>query len=210
MKKIVLFICALLSTVAVNAQGHFGVMGGANLSTSSAKDADCRVGGFVGGLYDVQLTRNFYLQPRLVFSYQENQRKAVNTSVTPNSDLGNEFVSQWGLTLPVLASFRFNLSDNTSLRLNAGPYLQYALFGKERTVSHYYSQEGSMPVATLSQKKSWHHDFGDKLTYGTQVGVQFEYMKFFVTADYKHSFRRSILNMDGFENTIQLGLGYRF
>lgn len=210
MKKIVLILNALLFTVAMNAQSGFGLMGGVNLSTSSAKDVDCRVGGYVGGMYDIQITNSFYLQPRLVLSYQENQREAVNTAVTPNIKLGNELKSQWSLTLPVLASFQFNLSNNTNLRLNAGPYLQYALFGKERGAYYYYSQDGIKTVASLGKKESWHYDFGDKITYGAQLGLQFNYKKYFVTADYKHSFHRCILNMDGFENTIQIGVGYKF
>ena len=185
MKKIVMTLCAFLLALSVNAQKGFGLMGGVNVSTSSADYMDWRVGGFIGGLYNIQLKNNFYLQPRLVLSYQENQR-------TP------EFYSQWNVSIPVLASYRMKMSECTALRLNAGPYVQYAVFGREKP----FLNDGALGW--------WHMDFSDKITYGGQVDVQFEYKKFFATLDYKHSFRRSKLNMDGYENTIRLGVGYKF
>ena len=171
--------------LSVNAQERFGLMGGVNVSTSSADYMDQRVGGYIGGLYDIHLKNNFYLQPRLILSYQENQRLP-------------EFYSQWNVSIPVLASYRMKMSESTALRLNVGPYIQYAVFGREKP----FLNDGALGW--------WHLDFSDKITYGGQVGVQLEYKKFFTTLDYKHSFRRCQLNMDGYENTIQLGIGYRF
>lgn len=185
MKKIVMTLCAFLLALSVNAQKGFGLMGGVNVSTSSADYMDWRVGGFIGGLYDIQLKNNFYLQPRLILSYQENQR-------TP------EFYSQWNACLPVLVSLRIKMSESTALRLNVGPYVQYAVFGREK------------PFLNNAALRWWHMDFSDKITYGGQAGVQFEHKKFLATLDYKHSFHRCQLNMDGYENTIQLGVGYKF
>jgi hypothetical protein len=46
-------------------------------------------------------------------------------------------------------------------------------------------------------------------TEGAQLGVQLDFRKLFFTLDYRHSFIRSQLNCNGFENTLQLGIGYR-
>ena len=91
------------------------------------------------------------------------------------------------------------LNNQTALRLNAGPYIQYAVFGREKP---YQPSDSSL--------RWWHYDFGDKITYGGQVGLQVEYKKFFTTIDFKHSLRRNQLNINGFENTIQVGIGYKF
>ena len=72
MKKILATIVILLGATTVNGQSGLGLMGGVNTSTSTADDVKWRVGGFIGGLYDIQFNDWFYLQPRLVFSYQEN------------------------------------------------------------------------------------------------------------------------------------------
>ena len=212
-----MMVSLMLLTLTVNAQSGFGLMGGVNSSTSSANDVGWRTGGFIGGLYDIQLNNWFYLQPRLVLSYQENQREVKNTLSTPSKSLGNEFYSQWNVTIPLLASFRMSLSDKSALRLNVGPYIQYAIFGREKNVYYYnagqtiqsYGETSQVP-AGVSDLKWWHYDFGDKITYGGQVGLQFEHKKFFGTLDYKHSFHRNQLNMNGFENTLQLGIGYKF
>ena len=186
MKKIVLLMFAMLIALSVKAQNKFGLMGGINASTSSADHVDWRIGGFVGGIYDIPLTESIYLQPRLVLSYQENER-------TP------EFHSQWNASVPVLASYKMRLNNHTALRLNAGPYIQYAVFGREKPYKPFDSS-----------LRWWHYDFGDKITYGGQVGLQVEHKKFFTTIDFKHSFRRNQLNINGFENTIQVGIGYIF
>ena len=61
----------------------------------------------------------------------------------------------------------------------------------------------------ISAKRSWDYSSDDKFTMGAQLGVQLDYRKLFFTLDYRHSFIRSQFNCNGFENTLQLGIGYR-
>ena len=58
MKKIVLLMFAILIAFSVKAQNSFGLLGGINASTSSADHVDWRIGGFVGGIYDIPLTNS--------------------------------------------------------------------------------------------------------------------------------------------------------
>lgn len=212
MKKLILIVCAVMSAMAMNAQNKFGVMGGANLSAPSTENAQWRLGGFIGGMYDIRMNNWFYLQPRLTFSYQENQRDWKN-SLTENGFGNKEFYSQWALSLPILASFQLMKCENKSLRLNVGPYFQYALGGKEIKPSYAYVLPGTPDTGIphgMSPKRSWDYSSDDKFTMGAQIGAQFDYKKMFFTFDYKHSFIRSQLNCNGFENTFQFGVGYKF
>lgn len=212
MKKLILIVCAVMSAMAMNAQNKFGVMGGANLSAPSTENAQWRLGGFIGGMYDICMNNWFYLQPRLTFSYQENQRDWKN-SLTENGFGNKEFYSQWALSLPILASFQVMKCENKSLRLNVGPYFQYALGGKEIKPSYAYVLPGTPDTGIphgMSPKRSWDYSSDDKFTMGAQIGAQFDYKKMFFTFDYKHSFIRSQLNCNGFENTFQFGVGYKF
>ena len=212
MKKLILIVCAVMNAMAMNAQNKFGVMGGANLSATSTENAQWRLGGFIGGMYDICMNNWFYLQPRLTFSYQENQRDWKN-SLTENGFGNKEFYSQWALSLPILASFQLMKCENKSLRLNVGPYFQYALGGKEIKPSYAYVLPGTPDTGIphgMSPKRSWDYSSDDKFTMGAQIGAQFDYKKMFFTFDYKHSFIRSQLNCNGFENTFQLGVGYKF
>lgn len=212
MKKLILIVCAVMNAMAMNAQNKFGVMGGANLSAPSTENAQWRLGGFIGGMYDIRMNNWFYLQPRLTFSYQENQRDWKN-SLTENGFGNKEFYSQWALSLPILASFQVMKCENKSLRLNVGPYFQYALGGKEIKPSYAYVLPGTPDTGIphgMSPKRSWDYSSDDKFTMGAQIGAQFDYKKMFFTFDYKHSFIRSQLNCNGFENTFQFGVGYKF
>ena len=137
------------------------------------------------------------------FSYQENQRDWKN-SLTENGFGNKEFYSQWALSLPILASFQVMKCENKSLRLNVGPYFQYALGGKEIKPSYAYVLPGTPDTGIphgMSPKRSWDYSSDDKFTMGAQIGAQFDYKKMFFTFDYKHSFIRSQLNCNGFENT---------
>ncbi len=185
MKKYFLMIVVALMAMNVSAQNGFGLMAGVNSSTSSTKDVGWSTGGFVGALYDIQLSGNLFLQPRLVLSYQENESKDKTW-----------WYSQWAATLPVLASWHIGLSDKMGLNLNAGPYLRYAAFGRDRY------QGGALGW--------WHGSMGERLHVGVQAGAQVTFGKCFATFDFKHALKRSFLNVGGFENTVQVGVGYKF
>lgn len=184
-------------SISAEAQNHFEIVGGANLSTSSANDFSWRAGGYIGGIYDVKLCGSWYIQPQLLLSYEENKTK---------SDAKTElFYSQYAVSLPVLASYNINLSSSLSMRINAGPYIQYTMFGRE---NQYYSDASGKN--TYTQKGWWHLDFGDRFTYGLKGCVAFEHNKGIVSFDYKYSFRKSYLNYDGHESCLSLGIGYKF
>ncbi|MBQ6379446.1 MAG: outer membrane beta-barrel protein [Prevotella sp.] len=127
--------------------------------------------------------------------------------LTSTTNGSKEFYSQWNISLPILASFRVMKVDDMGLRLNVGPYFQYALGGKER--KPYYSYGSGTPTG-IDSKRSWDYSSDDKFTMGAQIGAQLDYKKMFFTLDYMHSFIRSQLNCNGFENTFQFGIGYKF
>lgn len=196
--KAILFVALLMLCTATSyAQSKWGVFGQANLSGSTADGVGTRVGGSLGVMYDRKLFGNLYLQPRLVASYQENETKK---GVKPN-----QFFSQWALTLPVLASYKIDLGSDNSLRLNAGPYLQYATFGRDRVYAQHTGETQGHPALGW-----WHLDFGKHFTYGVQGGVSFTHKKWVGMIDYKYSLRKSVLNMNGHESTFSLGVGYMF
>ena len=190
-----LIITCLVSTV-LYAQKHISVYGGINMSSTSTKDFKYNIGWQIGELYDIKISDRFYVQPRLSMYYTANETKENINERT--------FISQYGLSLPILASFRMPVTTNSCLRINAGPYIQYAIFGKRDG----YYKEGA---ATINSGSLWWHlKFKDKLNSGAQLGVQYEYKNLIGMFDVKHAFRRSNLNYNGFENTFQLSLGYKF
>ena len=190
MKRQMMTIALIGITMVAMAQQKLGVFGSVNASTTSAEQSKWGVGGNLGLAYNFDFSEHWGLQPRLVLGYQESRLKSV---------VPTDFYSQWNVAIPVLASYRFNLSNNLRLRLNAGLYVQWAAFGREKQL-----------YTTGTGLGWWHADFGERTTYGLQFGPMLEFGKWFVTADYKHSFKDSKLNFGGKERTLQLGIGYSF
>ncbi len=191
MKKYLFELVVVLFTLNATAQEEFGVFGSLDMSTSSASQVGTNFGGNIGGLYNLRLTETWWVQPRLILGYQENEAK--------NDSQSEFFASQWSVSLPVLMSCKVSFTSNLAFRVNAGPYLQYAAFGRDKR-----------PTESGYALGWWHLNFGNHFTYGFQTGIGIEYGPWISLIDFKHSMRRSTLNMGGFENTLMLGIGYQF
>ena len=150
-----------------------------------------KIGGNVGAYFDTKLVGGWHFQPRLQFGYEEAEyKKSAKTDA---------FFSQWNVTLPVLLSYRFALSPSTALRVNIGPYGQYALFGRER-----------QQFTDGSRLGWWHGSFSRRFNYGLQIGAAFECNPHLqLLLDGRLSFKRSMLQMDGKQRALIVGLGYR-
>jgi hypothetical protein len=72
-KLLIISILALSAALSASAQNRFGIMGGVNMSDTSTEGFSWRTGDYLGGLYDIQLTPSWYIQPQLIFSYEENK-----------------------------------------------------------------------------------------------------------------------------------------
>lgn len=92
---------------------HFGIKGGvnfANLEIEDVADGDHRTGFHVGGLAHIHVSRNFAIQPELVFSLQGREQTIGGTDYRTNLSYIN---------LPVLLQYM----AGTGFRLQTGPQL---------------------------------------------------------------------------------------
>jgi hypothetical protein len=116
MKKLCLFAAILLAANAMYAQvgtTHFGIKGGINLANLEIKDqpdGDHRTGFHVGGLAHIHVSRNFAIQPELVFSLQGREQTSGGIEYRTNLSYIN---------LPVLLQYM----AGTGFRLQTGPQL---------------------------------------------------------------------------------------
>ncbi len=176
-----------LTTTTSFAQNRWGILGGINLSTSLGKDYGWRPGGYVGALYDIHLSDAWYIQPQLLYSYEE-----YNSSYSWHHPKEKILYTQHALTLPVLASLKLKLGGDFALRINAGPYVQYAMFGCDGKYGEWY-----------------HASFGDRFTYGLKGGFALEHKHWLFSLDSKYSFRK-FYTYDGHGMTLSAGIGYKF
>ena len=99
---------------------------------------------------------SWYVQPQLLFTYEEFRSK---TRLGTDSFLVNSIWSFLSLLLIMLL-----LNNKWNLRINAGPYLSYAMFGRDKSIDYAY---GNGMHSSLGW---WHQDFPDHFTYGGRAG----------------------------------------
>lgn len=195
MKLKQILLCMLLACLFTSsfAQNRWGIVGGGLFSKSATKDARFSLGGYAGGTYDIKIHGSWYIQPQLLFTYEEFRTK---------TDLGTDsFFSKFNLELPVLASYHIALNNKWSLRINAGPYLSYAMFGRDKSIDYSYGKEMHSSLGW------WHQDFWDHFTYGVKAGISIESGHLIYTIDGKYSFRKKPF---GQGVGLSAGVGYKF
>ncbi|MBC3540437.1 porin family protein [Rufibacter sediminis] len=136
MKKIVLFLAAVISFGVAQAQTRFGIKAGANYSNISGKelaneDIYENKLGFVGGLtanFDLSGDGFLSLQPELLFSqrgyqYKDEEYTINNTTYKSKGDMNYNY-----LDLPVLLKINAG-----GLFFEGGPQVSYLLGIKDKT-----------------------------------------------------------------------------
>ena len=107
----------------------YGVRAGLNISNIGGKygpaqdlDLNSRVGFQFGGVVDLPITNGFYVQPGLLF-----------TTRGAKEEIGGykEKLRPMYLQIPVLGSFRADVSQSGNVQVNVGPHFAFGLGGKE-------------------------------------------------------------------------------
>ena len=125
-----ILLCMLLACfiLPASAQNSWGIVGGGLFSKSLSRDARFSLGGYAGGMYDVHVKNSWYVQPQLLFTYEECRSK---------TRLGTDsFFSKFNLELPILASYNVAVNNKVNVRINAGPYLSDAMFGSDKSIDY--------------------------------------------------------------------------
>lgn len=105
-----------------NLAGEFG------RSTDEKLNLDPRIGFHVGTMFDIPITNGFYIQPEILFTtrgakgnywYEDGSTTVENT----------ETCRAMYIQIPLLASFRADLTSSVNLQLHAGPYFSFGVGG---------------------------------------------------------------------------------
>ena len=143
-KSVALAVClfvSLFSTFICHAEGRWNVYAGGSVSHLCEKawyGNDKLIygwggGAFIGGGYEFRFTPHWSLSPQLDFAYYDNGAYLDNKELSfyGNHVDWHDFLT---LNIPVIANFRFSLTQTIGLRFGAGPYLQEALYGRRYKV----------------------------------------------------------------------------
>ena len=184
MKKLIL-LAALATGLMFTAKAQengFGVRAGLNLSNvrgdfKDAFDAEVKMkAGFnIGVIYDYGFSESFYIQPGLYYTL-----KGVKAEDKEDSELKMTYNLSY-LEIPILASYRIAISDNTKWHINAGPYFAYGIGGKVK-----YEYDGDSEKYDAFGKSDEDKEKGDlkRFDFGLSFGTGVSFDKFYVGLKY--------------------------
>lgn len=178
MKRIFLAAIAavLMSAITCEAQNRWNVYAGGSLAHvceepfSNGSDNSYGWGGgaFFGGGYEINFNSHWSLTPQIEFTYIDNGARL--SSKGEYGFMRNAmWMRYWAINIPVLATFRFPVSDTVKLRFGVGPYLQEAL-------------SGTRYAGYTTEKEDMHGTFADRFNVGimgeaaVETGNHFSYM----------------------------------
>ncbi|OFY68007.1 MAG: hypothetical protein A2V64_06775 [Bacteroidetes bacterium RBG_13_43_22] len=137
-KLLTLSAILILTTVALQAQVGFGLLGGVNFQNINGKDGNgdklenvLTVGFHAGANVNIPLAPEFYFQPGLLFSV----KGAKNNFFEPSEEVSGDYATTTKLSyieLPLNLLYRAQLGEGYIL-LGFGPYVAYGVGGKENS-----------------------------------------------------------------------------
>ncbi len=207
-KKVVLLFVVMLFAVSVHAQFKAGIRAGYNLSgiynvSGNGTNGSAVTGnpappepdwgmisGFqVGAAFEIPLKHSLYLQPAAVFS-----RQGFKDEYASNGDIKRVF-SLYYLQIPVNLQYKLDVGV-VKVLFQAGPYVQYGLFGRQK----YYKKDVSQDLADKYKKITMGSDSKDYLSpridYGVGAGVGVQFAQLQLMAGYNLGLGTTTFKMD--------------
>ena len=221
MKKLILLTFCALSMLTASAQRAissssstifstektdegvtFGIRGGLNSAVinvsndhGSSYTTDSRLAWHVGVIADIPLMESLYFQTGLFFQNKGGQEE---------DEEGKYTMKPMYLEVPVLASYRYNFSDDAQLQLNVGPYFAYGIGGKEVEEEHNGKE----------YEEDFFDDYTNKFDAGLQLGAGMTFMKtFYVGVAYQLGFSNILKHSDDYSmknRNWMFSVGYNF
>lgn len=193
MKKFLMTAVLGMFALAGFSQVKWDVKFGMNFSNMTKIDESKALPGFTLGVgMDYGFNENWSLQSGLMISSKGFKFK--------EGDWKNKYRPIY-LDIPILAAYKFNISDNTKFVINAGPYLAIGLGGKNK--------ETDEEDIKLFDKDG--HDW-KRFDLGIQYGIGLELSdRYLINLTGQNGFISPVDGGDDPKNmTFTIGVGYRF
>lgn len=121
---------SFFSTESSDQPVTFGIRAGVNFANVTGDDLrkqSSHTGFHAGVVVDIPLMESLYIQPGFFYTVKgfEWERYHIARKASPAY-----------LEIPILASYRYPISDDVQLQINFGPYLAYGIGGKVKTTDH--------------------------------------------------------------------------
>ena len=193
MKKIFTMVVLALTTLTMSAQddSKFTIKAGAGLSTLVGSDVNNVESVFsykVGLSYDWNITEKFLITPGIEFATKGFKVDGI---------VGD--ISMSYLQLPILAAYKFNITDNIKIAVKAGPYLSYGIFGSD--IEWYGGGETNV----------FDSDGGyNRFDAGAIAGVSVEFSQYMVGVEYSRGLTKLDSDYKQYNQAFGVVFGYKF
>ena len=209
MKKLLTMAIALAVGLTASAQITWNVkLGGGMAMCRSDGDGDMKgkLVGKIGVGIEKPLSTNFSLMPSLEIALKGTKWEDEMYYGGYNVDV-EETYSPIYVQIPILAAYRFNISNDWNLTLKAGPYCAYGITGD-------VTAKASIDGLSDSESQDMFSDLDAKrFDAGVDVGVDFEYHRFVFGLEYERgfiSFAPSDADVKIYNQAAYVTVGYKF
>ncbi len=160
----------------------YGVRAGLNISNIKGEwmpghslDLKSRAGFQIGAVVDLPIFNGFYVQPGLSFTTRGARKK-----VTENDETEITKLQPFYMQIPVLASFRADVSPSVNVQVNVGPHLAIGLGGKDKEEYTYNGKTDKQDEPFFGKSEDNKPRFGAKrfdfgLSFGAGVTIKEHY-----------------------------------
>ncbi len=214
---LVVFACA--SVVAQNTivnnpdnKAYFGIRVGGevtcpgDISVENVGLSVFKNGGGVelGGIYNVPVVANFYVEPGLKFYYNTYSLKADFMEDFQNDIIFNSVsFKKFGMRIPVMAGYHFDFTNDIKVSVFTGPELEVGFSAKEYVKGHnidvsesVYGEDGGMNRVNL--------------LWGFGAGISYQHFYFGVSGGIGMLNMLSDSDAKFHENRVTFSVGYNF
>ena len=214
---LVVFACA--SVVAQNTivnnpdnKAYFGIRVGGevtcpgDISVENVGLSVFKNGGGVelGGIYNVPVVANFYVEPGLKFYYNTYSLKADFMEDFQNDIIFNSVsFKKFGMRIPVMAGYHFDFTNDIKVSVFTGPELEVGFSAKEYVKGHnidvsesVYGEDGGMDRVNL--------------LWGFGAGISYQHFYFGVSGGIGMLNMLSDSDAKFHENRVTFSVGYNF
>jgi hypothetical protein len=164
-KLLTLSVVLVMSTIAMQAQMGFGLLGGVNLQNINGKDANgdkyengLMVGFHAGVNVNIPIAPDFYFQPGLLFSVKGAKDNFFNMPTKAANDNYNTTTKISYIEIPLNLLFRPQFG-NGHILLGFGPYVAMGIGGNQKFESGTLSYEQKIVFKNeITQNEFWDID----------------------------------------------------
>jgi len=170
MRKLITITAGILSFISLQAQLYPGIKAGVNFSTAEAKGYwknKMRPGINFGGLILFPVSKNFFIQPEILYSLKGYKFTSSGNAFTGTATLNY-------LNIPVLFGFTESGNSNNALSIYTGPEIGFLLSGKNKK-SYIYTGNSEDDLKLFFRKRDIGIVLGAALQFGKEIGIEARY-----------------------------------